>query len=65
MKNYNLLSLLDIIGSDISVAILKKLNDEFYVPQIFKEALFKNIHAMKSKKSISIFFNSDNYPNLT
>ena len=67
MKNYNLLSLLDIIGIDTSVAILKnlkKLNNKFYIPQILEEALLKKILGKKNKKSISIIFNSEDYPNL-
>ena len=67
IKNYNLLSIIDIVGVDTSVAILENLNksnDRFYIPLILKDALSQNILGKKNKKSINHIFNSENYPNL-
>jgi len=67
MKNYNLLNLIDVIGVDVSMAILENLHksyNRFYIPQILKIALSKNILGKKNKKSIRKIFNSEDYFNL-
>ncbi len=67
MKNYNLLSLIDIIGVDTAMSILENLNksnNRFYIPTILKIALLRNFLGKKNKKSISKIFHSVDYPDL-
>tara|TARA_X000001036_G_scaffold392676_1_gene391684 strand:- start:45 stop:842 length:798 start_codon:yes stop_codon:yes gene_type:complete len=65
IKNFNLLNLIDVIGLDTCLLILKNLNktnSKFYVPRILEEAVEKFILGKKNKKSVNLIFLSENYP---
>jgi 3-hydroxyacyl-CoA dehydrogenase len=65
IKNFNLLNLIDVIGLDTCLSILKNLNQvnqKYYVPQILEKAVEEFILGKKNKKSINLIFLSKNYP---
>lgn len=54
--NFNPLNIIDIVGVDVCFEILKNLkekNNNLYIPEIFNNALKKNILGKKNKTSIS------------
>jgi len=65
IKNFNLLNLVDVIGLDTCLSILKNLNEidqKYYVPEILEKAVEDLILGKKNKKSINLIFLSQNYP---
>ena len=68
IKRYNFLQTLDLIGLDTCLKIMENLyqiNQNFYIPKVFKIALKNNILGKKNKKSINTIFLSNNYPDLS
>ena len=66
IKNFNILNLIDVIGIDTCLSILKNLNrtnSKFYVPSILEKAMEKSVFGKKNKKSINLIFLSEHYPN--
>ena len=67
IKNFNLLNLIDVIGLDTCLSILKnlnKINQKYYIPEILDKAVKEGILGKKNKKSINLIFKSKNYPSL-
>lgn len=60
--NLDILNIIDLVGVDTCFNILKNLNEKdnrFYVPDLFEEALNKNILGKKNKTSIKDLFVDD------
>lgn len=60
IKNVDIINLVDKIGIDVCLAILKnlnKFNNNYYVPKIFKFAIENNILGRKNKTSIKKLIN--------
>jgi 3-hydroxyacyl-CoA dehydrogenase len=65
IKGYNILNLIDIIGSDISLLIIKNFvrnKNLKYEPYFFKDLIKRKIYGKKNNTSVSSFFRSDDYP---
>ena len=65
LKGYDILNLIDIIGSDISLNIIKNfINNKIlkYEPYFFKDLINREIYGKKNNTSVVSFFKSDEYP---
>lgn len=65
IKNFNLLNLVDVIGLDTCLSVIKNLNEidqKYYVPEILEKAVDELIFGKKNKKSINLIFSSESYP---
>ena len=65
IKNLNLLNLVDVIGLDTCLSVIKNLNEidqKYYVPEILEKAVDELIFGKKNKKSINLIFSSESFP---
>lgn len=63
-KDFDILNVIDIVGTDICKKILENLNQEYgtYVPKIFDLCESKNILGKKNKTTVKNIFDSNEYP---
>lgn len=66
-RDFDILNVIDIIGTDICKKILENLNNEYgtYVPRIFELCETKHVLGKKNKTTVKNIFDSVDYPEIT